>query len=57
MLADRVNAVEGVLDDLASGHVPNVFAERGWNAEWRHNRGNLVGRVSSEWSSFPPPWG
>ena len=45
MLADRVNAVEGVLDDLASGHVPNVFAERGWNAEWRHNREKLVGRV------------
>ena len=45
MLADRVNEVEGVVDDLASGHVPNVFAERGWNAEWKHNRINLVGRV------------
>jgi hypothetical protein len=47
MLADRVNAVEGVLDDLASGHVPNVLAERGWNAEWRHNRGTLWGGSSS----------
>ena len=46
MLADRVNEVEGVVDDLASGHVPNVFAERGWNAEWKHNRINLVGRVA-----------
>ena len=45
MLADRVNAVEGVVHDLANGHVPNVFAERGWNAEWKHNRTNLVGRV------------
>ena len=45
MLADRVSVVEGVLDDLQAGHVPNVFAERGWKAEWEHNRINLVGRV------------
>ena len=45
MLADRVNEVEGVVEDFSSGHVPNVFAERGWNAEWNHNRMNLVGRV------------
>ena len=45
MLADRVNVVEGYLDDLTHGHVPNVFAERGWKAEWRHNRTNLVLRV------------
>ncbi len=45
MLADRVNAVEGVVEDLAGGRVPNVLAERGWNAEWQHNRKNLMGRV------------
>jgi len=45
MLADRVGVVEGYLEDLARGHVPNVFAERGWKAEWRHNRRSLVTRV------------
>ena len=45
MLADRVNVVEGVLDDLRRGHIPNIFAELGWKAEWKHNRTNLVGRV------------
>jgi hypothetical protein len=45
MLADRVGVVEGVLDDLAHGHVPNIFAERGWKAEWKHNRTSLVTRV------------
>ncbi len=45
MLADRVNVVEGVLDDLKHGHVPNIFAELGWKAEWKHNRKNLVRRV------------
>jgi hypothetical protein len=45
MLADRVGVAEGVWDDLASGHVPNIFAERGWKAEWKHNREKLVTRV------------
>jgi hypothetical protein len=45
VLADRVGVVEGVLDDIKHGRVPNVFAERGWKAEWRHNRASLVGRV------------
>jgi hypothetical protein len=45
MVADRVSVVEGVLGDLKRGHVPNVFAERGWKAEWKHNRTTLVRRV------------
>ena len=42
VLADRVSVVEGVLSDLKRGQVPNVFAERGWKAEWKHNRTSLV---------------
>src|ERR687894_1653445 len=45
MLADRVSVVEGILGDLKHGHVPNVFAERGWKAEWKHNRTSLVWRI------------
>jgi len=45
MLADRVNVVEGVLGDLRHARVPNVFAERGWKAEWKHDRTNLVRRI------------
>jgi hypothetical protein len=45
MLADRVSVVEGVLSDLKDGHVPNVFAERGWKAEWKHNRIGLARRI------------
>jgi hypothetical protein len=47
MLADRVNMVEGLLDDLAHGHVPNIFAELGWKADWRHNRANLLLKVAA----------
>ena len=45
MLADRVSVAEGVLGDLRHAQVPNVFAERGWKAEWKHDRTTLVRRV------------
>lgn len=38
VLADRINVFEGMLDDLRHGIVPNTLAERGWQAEWQHNR-------------------
>lgn len=40
--ADRVNVVEGVVDDLAHGRVPNIPAEMGARSEWRHNRTGFV---------------
>lgn len=42
MGADRINVVEGVVEDLAAGRVPNVPGEMGMRAEWRHNPGGLV---------------
>src|SRR3954451_20832891 len=45
MLADRVGVIEGVLEDLAHGHIPNIPSELGWKAEWQHNRKSLVTRV------------
>jgi hypothetical protein len=40
--ADRVNMVEGIVDDLRQGHVPNVLAEMGIRSELRHNPVGLV---------------
>jgi hypothetical protein len=45
MLADRIGVVEGVLGDLAQGHIPNIFDELGGKAMWKHNRKTLVTRV------------
>jgi hypothetical protein len=45
MAADRIGIMEGVVEDLTHGRVPNVFAERGWKAEWKHNRKSLLTRV------------
>lgn len=42
LFADRVNVVEGIIDDLAHGHVPNLFTEMGGPAEWRYNRKGFV---------------
>ena len=45
VLADRLSVVGGVLGDLKQGRVPNVLAERGWKAEWEHNRSYLFRRI------------
>lgn len=42
VLADRINVVEGYIDDFAHGIITNPFAERGWQAEWKYNRKSLI---------------
>jgi hypothetical protein len=42
MGADRINVVEGVLQDVAEGRVPNIPAEMGIRSEWQHNRTGLA---------------
>lgn len=45
LIADRVDVVEGMIEDLRNGHVPNIFKEKGWNAAWKYNRKGLVTKV------------
>jgi len=42
LLADRINVVEGILDDLKHFRIPNIFTERGMKADWKYNRKELV---------------
>ena len=42
VLADRVNMIEGIIDDIRNGHFPNIIKERGWTAEWKHNKKGVV---------------
>ncbi|MCC2633132.1 MAG: hypothetical protein K0S48_1018 [Ramlibacter sp.] len=37
-----MNVVEGIIDDLAHGHVPNIFREMGGPAEWKYNRQGFI---------------
>jgi hypothetical protein len=46
ILADRVNAVEGILDDLTHGIIPNPWVERGWRAEWKTNRQGMLQKMA-----------
>jgi hypothetical protein len=40
--ADRINVLEGVLQDFSRARVPNVPGEMGARAEWEHNKTGLV---------------
>jgi hypothetical protein len=42
LLADRINVVEGIVDDIKSGHFPNILAEKGIAADWKYNRKALI---------------
>ena len=44
--ADRVNMVEGLVEDLGRGHIPNIPKEMGVPAEWRHNKTGLVKKLA-----------
>ena len=46
LLADRINVVEGIGEDLMQRHVPNVLGEMGIKAEWQHNRVGLVKKAA-----------
>ena len=45
LLADRVNVVEGIVDDLKRGHIPNIFAEKGMKAELKHTPKGFAKKV------------
>jgi hypothetical protein len=42
IFADRINVVEGIVDDLRRGHIPNIFVERGWRGELKYNRKGFI---------------
>jgi hypothetical protein len=46
LFADRVNAVEGIIEDVKSGNIPNYFAEKGYKAQWKHNPKAVVTKVA-----------
>jgi hypothetical protein len=38
--------VEGLVEDLAHGHVPNLWKEMGLAAEWRYNRKGFIAKAA-----------
>ncbi|MFC7704290.1 hypothetical protein ACFQXB_08800 [Plastorhodobacter daqingensis] len=46
LFADRINVVEGVLEDLGKGRVPNIPVEMGLKSELRHNPQGFMRKVA-----------
>ena len=42
ILADRVNVVEGIIEDISKGQIPNCFAEGGWKMELKYNPKGVI---------------
>jgi hypothetical protein len=47
LLADRINVVEGIVEDLSHGHIPNTFAEKGGKAVWKYNKTEILVKVAA----------
>lgn len=47
VLADRIGVFEGIIEDFKRGILPNTFAERGWNSEWKYNRQNFIIKIAT----------
>ena len=47
LMADKINVVEGIIDDLAHGTVPNIWAEKGYNAQWKHDRSGMLVKIAT----------
>lgn len=45
MGADRIDMVEGLVEDLGRAKIPNIPKEMGIGAEWKHNKKGLAAKV------------
>lgn len=45
LLADRIQMLEAVGEDIKSGHLPDIFTELGGHAELKHNPAGLAKKV------------
>ena len=46
VLADRIDVFRGIIHDIRKGIFPNIFAEKGWKADWKYNRAGLIRKVA-----------
>ncbi|MCE7064935.1 hypothetical protein [Dyadobacter sp. CY326] len=45
LLADRINMIEGIRDDIKRGHFPDFFTELGGHSEWKYNKIGFAKKV------------
>lgn len=47
LLADRINVVEGMIDDIIHLKMPRPFAERGYGALWKYRKDIFFARIGA----------
>jgi len=55
LLADRIDMIEGLLDDLMHGHVPNIFKEMGFGASKKYDKKLYYKRVAATAAAVAVP--
>ena len=45
LLADRIQVVEGIVEDISNGHFPNIFKETGGMATLKYNKKKVAKKV------------
>lgn len=45
-MADRINVIEGIIDDISRGIMPNIIREKGMKAAWEHNQKGVIKNVA-----------
>ncbi|WP_162415999.1 hypothetical protein [Cyclobacterium roseum] len=45
IFADRVNEIEGIVDDIKKGAFPDILSERGMKASWKYNKTGVIKKV------------
>lgn len=46
IIADRIDVVEGIIDDIAADHIPNIPKEIGLKSDWKYNRDSFYAKVA-----------
>ncbi|MFD2512273.1 hypothetical protein ACFSRY_00225 [Pontibacter locisalis] len=46
IFADRINVVEGIIDDLKQGKLPNIWKERGMKAQWKYDKAGTLKSIA-----------
>jgi hypothetical protein len=47
ILADRINVLEGLINDIKAGQFPNPIKERGLAMEWKYNRAGMIKKAGT----------
>lgn len=46
IMADRINVIEGLVSDVAHGHIPRLGKEAGYDALWKHKPQAMVKKIA-----------